>query len=65
VNSYSKTSFGYDLGGGVMGFFSSHVGIRGDLRHFHTFDDLTIVGLQINNTKLNFWRGSLGLALRF
>ena len=30
----SKNDFGFDVGGGVMGFFSQNVGIRGDVRYF-------------------------------
>src|SRR5215212_10938795 len=30
----SSNDWGYDLGGGVMGFFSENVGVRGDVRYF-------------------------------
>ncbi len=53
---------GYDLGGGVNGFFATHVGIRGDVRHFHTFQDVNVL---LVSGKLSFWRASLGLALKF
>ena len=53
---------GYDLGGGVNGFFTKHVGIRGDVRHFHTLQD---VNVRLISRKLGFWRASLGLALKF
>ena len=35
---------GYALGGGVMGYFSDHVGLRGDLRYFRNFkvDDIDL-----------------------
>ena len=29
-----NNSLGYDLGAGVNGYFSRHVGVRGDIRHF-------------------------------
>ena len=30
-------SWGFNLGGGVMGMFTDNVGIRGDLRYFRSF----------------------------
>ena len=66
----SNNSLGYDLGAGVNGYFSRHVGIRGDVRRFHAlqdfgdfFDDL--VGEIFETQKLDFWRASFGLSLRF
>jgi hypothetical protein len=53
---------GYDLGGGVNGFFTTHVGIRGDVRHFQTFQN---VNVPLASGKLGFWRATLGLALKF
>ena len=52
----------YDVGGGVNGFFTKHVGIRGDVRHFHTLQDVKVL---LISGKLGFWRASLGLALKF
>ena len=60
--SVDSTVIGYDLGGGVNGFFTKHVGIRGDVRHFRTFQD---VNVRLVSGKLRFWRASLGLALTF
>ena len=58
-----KNTFGYDIGGGITGLFGSHVGIRGDLRHFKTMQDLDL--FIFSNQKLDFWRASVGLALNF
>ena len=64
-----NNSLGYDLGAGVNGYFSRHVGVRGDVRFLRTVQDLPIVetltGGIFANDKLNFWRASVGLALRF
>jgi Outer membrane protein beta-barrel domain len=59
----TNNSLGYDFGGGVNIFFSQGFGIRGDIRHIETFDDLTLGIFQ--SDKLNFWRGSAGLVFRF
>ena len=61
----SSSGFGYDLGGGVMLFLSSHAGLRGDYRYFRSTHDISIAGLSINGTKLNFSRASAGLVFRF
>jgi opacity protein-like surface antigen len=58
-----KNSLGYDIGGGVTGMFGSHLGIRGDLRHFHTMKDVDL--FVFKGQRLDFWRASAGLALVF
>ena len=58
-----KNAFGYDIGGGLNIFFGHTVGIRGDLRRLQTFEDVTL-GV-FSSDKINFWRGSAGLTLRF
>lgn len=60
--SVDSNVIGYDLGGGVNGFFTKHVGIRGDVRHFQTFQHVNSL---LASGKLGFWRASLGLALKF
>jgi opacity protein-like surface antigen len=65
VFASDNNTVGWDLGGGVMVFFGSHVGIRGDVRYFHSFQDLTLLGFSLSNTKLDFGRASAGLVLKF
>jgi hypothetical protein len=61
----TKNDFGIDIGGGVMGFFSHNVGLRGDLRYFRGFrgTDDNATGLTLGD--FHFWRGSLGLSIKF
>jgi hypothetical protein len=58
--------FGWNAGGGVMGFVSDHVGLRGDIRYLRGFKDLntgdTVIDLNGNN--LHFWRLSAGIVIR-
>jgi opacity protein-like surface antigen len=65
----TSNSFGWDVGGGIQGFFSRSVGIRGDLRHLRTFGDVSLLNLGVADLRpsesLGFWRGSLGIAFRF
>jgi len=57
--------FGWNIGGGLMIFLAEHVGVRGDLRHFHAFQDLEVLGVPLGNTKLDFGRASAALVFRF
>jgi outer membrane protein with beta-barrel domain len=59
--------FGFDLGGGVMGYFSDHFGIRGDLRYFRTFSSDIFdndLNPELKLGSLDFWRASFGLVIR-
>jgi opacity protein-like surface antigen len=65
--SISNNYFTFNTGGGVIGFFTDHLGARGDLRYYRAFgikiDDLENAGLALD--KFNFWRASFGLAIKF
>ena len=67
VDSLSSNDFGYTLGGGVMGYFTDHVGLRGDVRYFRAFkvDDISLTGVNFEKGTFNFGRASLGLVFRF
>ena len=62
--SLSQNALGNDLGGGLDVFFSHSVGVRGELRHLRTFQDLDL-GIFSANDKLEFWRAAAGLTLKF
>jgi hypothetical protein len=69
-SDFDKYALGYDIGLGVNGFFSKHVGVRGDLRQMHTIQEVPFLGsvssqdIFAPNTRLGFWRASVGLVLR-
>jgi opacity protein-like surface antigen len=56
-----KNHFAWDTGGGLIVFFSRHVGVRGEIRYFHAFQDLEILGIGLSNTKLNYGRAAAGI----
>lgn len=62
-----ENKLAWDFGGGVMIFFGSSVGIRGDIRYFRTFEALDVLGIDIVDApgKLDFTRGSFGVVFRF
>jgi opacity protein-like surface antigen len=57
--------FGWNIGGGLMIFPAEHFGVRGDIRYFHAFQDLDVLGLPLGNTKLDFGRASGAVVFRF
>lgn len=62
----SKNNFGFNVGGGVTGFFTDNVGIRGDLRYFRSLQDNEPDGdVDIALSDFKFWRGSVGVTFRF
>lgn len=61
----TSNDFGWNLGGGLMVFVSERVGVRGDIRHFHAFQDLELLGFPLSDTKLDFGRASGALVFRF
>jgi opacity protein-like surface antigen len=58
-----QNALGYDLGAGINIFLTHALGLRGDLRHLRTFEDITL-GV-FGNDRIDFWRGSAGFTLRF
>lgn len=65
VLTTTNNNLGWDLGGGVMLFFGSHLGIRGDVRYFHSLQKLTVLSFTVTSEKLDFARAGAGLVLKF
>ena len=62
--NFSSNDLGYDLGVGVMGYFATHIGVRGGVNYFRSFDRTDGV-LDFQPGHLNFFRGSFGVLVRF
>lgn len=60
----NNNHFGWDIGGGLI-VGGRHFGVRGDIRYFHAFQDLEILGIPIADEKLDFARASAGLMIKF
>jgi len=60
-----RNALGFNIGGGVMGFVTDRVGIRGDLRYFRQMTEAAGDELDFNVTAFRFWRGTVGVSLRF
>ena len=63
--SSSDNGLGWNLGGGVMGYFADHVGVRGDLRYMRGFNEQDL-GFDTGDNlhALRFWRASVGVVFR-
>jgi opacity protein-like surface antigen len=63
-----ENQIAWDAGGGLIAFFSSHVGVRGDVRYFHAFEVLdfsSFPNFPIRETKLEFGRVSVAVVFKF
>lgn len=62
----SQNMFGWDIGAGVMGYFSDHVGLRGDLRYLRATHDINsgINSIDFNGDRLHFTRLTFGVVFR-
>ena len=62
----ANNMWGWNVGGGAMGFFNDHVGLRGDVRYTRGWEDLVTgdTRIDVNNNQLHFWRTSIGVVIR-
>jgi hypothetical protein len=65
-----QNQFTWDGGGGLMVFFGEHIGIRGDVRYYHSFQALDRIALpnldpSLGEKKLNFGRTGVAVVFKF
>ena len=66
VFDVASTDWGFNLGAGVVGFFSDNVGLRADLRYFRSLkDDEPDDEFDVALSDFKFWRGTIGLTFKF
>ena len=63
----SNNGLGWNLGGGIMGYFADHFGVRGDVRYLRGFEEndlgfISTPGDDLSTTR--FWRASIGVVFR-
>jgi hypothetical protein len=56
VAPINSKDFAWDMGGGVLATFNKHIGVRGDIRYFHS---------NSASNEYKFWRGTGGVAFKF
>ena len=64
--SIDSNDFGINVGGGLMLFFSDHVGLRADARYFRDLQDADPDGeFDLDLGTLDYWRVVGGITLKF
>ena len=65
AGSTADNGFGWNAAGGLMAFFSSSIGLRGDIRYFHTVNNTSASNtVLLKPGKFYFWRGYIGVVFR-
>jgi hypothetical protein len=69
VTPVSVNLLGYNLGGGMMGFFSERAGLRLDLRYFGTLKEREPqpgeAPISVGPARLSYWTANVGVILRY
>lgn len=61
-----SSNWGFNVGAGAMFFFTDNVGLRGDVRYFRSLEDVEPLDeLNIGLADFRFWRGTVGVTIRF
>ncbi len=65
--SITKNYLTVNAGGGALIFLASSLGVRGDLRYFRAygFNTADLEGSGVTLTHFDFWRATVGLAVKF
>ena len=62
----NNNEFGFNLGGGAMGFMTDHVGFRGDVRYYRSLSDPDEDNeFDISVGDFDFWRATGGVTFRW
>lgn len=62
----STDSFAVNIGGGAAGFFTTNVGLRGDVRYYRAFVDDDSVPAGFDDLRnVDFWRATAGVTFRW
>jgi len=63
----SENQIGWDAGGGLMVFVHRNVAIKADVRYYHSFETLDLLGIEFENTenRLDFGRFGIGVVFKF
>jgi opacity protein-like surface antigen len=63
----SKTQVGWTIGGGLIVYVQKHVGLKGDVRYYHSFEALDLLGIDLarDQNKVDFGRAGFGVLFKF
>lgn len=63
----SKSQAGWTIGAGLLVFVQKHVGLKGDVRYYHSFEALDLLGIDLarDQNKVDFGRVGFGVLFKF
>ena len=66
-SSEGKNQIGWTIGGGLIIYVQQHVGLKGDVRYYHSFQALELLGFDLaqNENKIDFGRAAFGVVFKF
>jgi len=64
-DDFTSNDLGFNIGAGVMGFPSEHVGLRGDIRYFRNMSESEGSDFDFDIGGFHFWRATGGVTFRF
>jgi len=66
-SSNSDTQIGWTIGGGLLVYVHKHVGLKGDVRYYHSFEALDLLGIDLahDQNKVDFGRAGFGVLFKF
>ena len=62
--SFRRNVLGYNVGGGVTGFFSDTRGVRFEVRRFAYVKPGETLGFSVDDENLSYWETSVGFVIR-
>ena len=67
ISGDSETQIGWTLGGGLIVYVQKHIGLKGDVRYYHSFQALSLLGIDLarDENKIDFGRAAFGVVLKF
>ena len=62
-----RDQVGWTIGAGVLVYVHKHVGLKGDVRYYHSFEALDLLGIDLarDENKIDFGRAAFGVLFKF
>ena len=62
----TDNKMGWNVGGGLIVFVHRHIGLKGDVRYYHSFEVTDLLDLELDReNKLDFGRAAFGVVFKF
>jgi opacity protein-like surface antigen len=67
LTAVKTNKFGWNVGGGLTGYFTDHIGVTGDVRYFRAMaeDEESPNAFGIDLSDFDFWRGAVGVSFKW